>query len=53
MEVILIDEFVVPEESTVEFLERTRKIQSFVRTLPGFVGAFSTKKRMERVATIS
>ena len=45
MEVILIDEFVVPEESKVEFLERTRKIQSFVRTLPGFVEGFLYGKK--------
>jgi antibiotic biosynthesis monooxygenase (ABM) superfamily enzyme len=53
METILIDEFVVPEESKAEFLEGARKIQSFIRTLPGFVEGFLCEKRMGRAVTIS
>jgi heme-degrading monooxygenase HmoA len=45
MEVILIDEFIVPEESKAEFLEGARKIQSFIRTLPGFVEGFLHEKK--------
>ena len=45
MEVILIDEFIVPEESKAEFLEGTHKIQSFIRTLPGFVEGFLYEKK--------
>ena len=45
MEIILIDEFIVPEESKAEFLEGTRKIQSFIRTLPGFVEGFLYEKK--------
>ena len=45
METILIDEFIVPEESKAEFMEGARKIQSFVRTLPGFVEGFIYEKR--------
>ena len=53
METILIDEFIVPEESKAEFLERARKIQGFLRTLPVSSRAFFMKKRMERAGTIS
>ena len=45
MEIILIDEFIVPEESKAEFLERTGKIQSFIKTLPGFVEGFLHEKK--------
>ena len=45
METVLIDEFIVPEESKTEFLERARKIQSFLRTLPGFVEGFLYEKK--------
>ena len=45
MEIILIDEFIVPEESKAAFLEGTRKIQSFIRTLPGFVEGFLHEKK--------
>jgi heme-degrading monooxygenase HmoA len=45
MEIILIDEFIVPEESKAEFLKGTRKIQSFIRTLPGFVEGFLHEKK--------
>jgi len=45
MEIILIDEFIVPEESKAEFLEGTRKIQSFIRTLPGFLEGFLHEKQ--------
>ena len=45
METILIDEFIVPEESKAEFLEGARKVQSFIRTLPGFVEGFLYEKK--------
>lgn len=40
MEIVVIDIFVVPEESRAAFLEQTRKAQSLIRTLPGFVEGF-------------
>ncbi len=45
MEIILIDEFIVPEESKAELLERTGKIQSFIKALPGFVEGFLHEKK--------
>ncbi len=45
MELILIDEFIVPEESKAAFLDGTRKIQSLIRTLPGFVEGFLHEKK--------
>src|SRR5258708_1102399 len=45
METILIDEFIVPEKSKAEFLEGARKVQSFIRTLPGFVEGFLYEKK--------
>jgi heme-degrading monooxygenase HmoA len=40
MQKVLIDTFVVPPESQSKFLERTRTVQSFLKTLPGFVEGF-------------
>jgi heme-degrading monooxygenase HmoA len=40
VEVVLIDKFVVPEESKVAFLTEVRKSSAFLRTLPGFVEGF-------------
>lgn len=37
MHVVLIDTFIVPEDSKAAFLERTHSIQTFIKTLPGFV----------------
>ena len=45
MERVLIDTFIVPEESKAEFLEGARKSQSFIRTLPGFVEGFLYEKK--------
>jgi heme-degrading monooxygenase HmoA len=45
MEKVLIDEFIVPEESKAAFLEGARKVQSFIRTLPGFVEGFIYEKK--------
>ena len=45
METILIDEFIVPEESKAEFLERAPTVQSLLRTLPGFVEGFLYEKK--------
>ena len=40
MEKVLIDIFIVPQESKAEFLEQTRKVQTFIRSLPGFVEGY-------------
>jgi heme-degrading monooxygenase HmoA len=45
MQKVLIDQFVVPEESQAPFLEAARKSQNFVKTLPGFVEGFLYEKR--------
>ena len=45
MEKVLIDAFVVPEESKAAFLEGARQAQSFLRTLPGFVEGFLYEKQ--------
>ena len=40
MEVVLIDKFIVAEESKTAFLAEVRKSSAFLRTLPGFVEGF-------------
>lgn len=40
MEVVLIDKFIVPDESKATFLAEVRKSSAFLRTLPGFVEGF-------------
>jgi heme-degrading monooxygenase HmoA len=40
METVLIDTFIVPEESKARFLEEVHKSASFLRTLPGFVEGY-------------
>ncbi len=40
MQKTLVDKFIVPEESKDEFLARSRKVQGFLKTLPGFVEGF-------------
>lgn len=40
MEIVLIDKFIVPEESKVAFLTEVRKSSAFLRTLPGFIEGF-------------
>ena len=44
MQKVLIDVFVVPEESISPFLDRSRQVQAFLRTLPGFVEGFLFEK---------
>jgi heme-degrading monooxygenase HmoA len=44
MQKVLIDTFFIPEESKSEFLDRSRQIQTFLRTLPGFVEGFLYEK---------
>jgi heme-degrading monooxygenase HmoA len=44
MQTILIDTFVVPEESKSIFLDRSRQVQAFLRTFPGFVEGFLHEK---------
>ena len=40
MEVVLIDKFVVPEESKAQFFAEVKKSSAFLRTLPGFIEGF-------------
>jgi heme-degrading monooxygenase HmoA len=44
LETILIDKFIVPEESRTRFLEEVHKSAAFLRTLPGFVEGFIYEK---------
>jgi heme-degrading monooxygenase HmoA len=44
MERVLIDKFIVPEESKSAFLEAVRTSVSFLKTLPGFVEGFVYEK---------
>ncbi|HMD41324.1 MAG TPA: hypothetical protein VKH15_18700 [Candidatus Acidoferrum sp.] len=45
MQKTLVDTFIVPEESKDIFRERTRSIQNFLKTLPGFVEGFTYEKK--------
>jgi len=45
MQTVLIDKFKVPEESRTAFLETSRKIQSVLKTLPGFIEGFVYERR--------
>lgn len=40
MEVVLIDKFIIPEESKAQFFAEVTKSSAFLRTLPGFVEGF-------------
>ena len=40
MEIVLIDTFIVPEESKTEFRKGAAEAQSFVGSLPGYVEGF-------------
>jgi heme-degrading monooxygenase HmoA len=44
MQEVLIDAFVIPGEFRQPFLERARAVQSFLKTLPGFVEGFLHEK---------
>jgi heme-degrading monooxygenase HmoA len=44
MEIVLIDKFIVPEESKETFLEAVHRSAAFLRTLPGFVEGFVYEK---------
>ena len=44
MQKVLVDTFIVPEGSKTEFLERARRVQLFLKTLPGFVEGFVYEK---------
>ena len=44
MQKILVDTFVLPEESKAAFLVETRRIQNFLKTLPGFVEGYVYEK---------
>jgi|SRR5579871_5079252 len=45
MQIALIDTFIVPEESKAALLERSRAVQSFLKTLPGFVEGYVYEKK--------
>lgn len=40
MEIVLIDTFIIPRGSKDAFLARARRVQDFVKTLPGFIEGF-------------
>ncbi len=40
MEIVLIDTFTVPQQSTNEFREAAIKAQNFIKTLPGYVEGY-------------
>jgi heme-degrading monooxygenase HmoA len=44
VEIVLIDKFIVPDGSKSAFLEATRKVQRFLKALPGFVEGFVYEK---------
>src|SRR3981081_1449543 len=44
MEKVLIDKFIVPEESKAEVIEAAHRAQRFIRTLPGFIEGFLYQK---------
>jgi len=44
MQKVLIDTFIVPEESKSKFLDAVRESASFIRTLPGYVEGFVHEK---------
>ena len=45
MEKVLVDAFIVPEESREAFLEGARRVQRFLKTLPGFVEGFLLERK--------
>ncbi len=45
MEKVLVDAFIVPEESREAFLEGARRVQGFLETLPGFVEGFLLERK--------
>ena len=45
MERVLIDSFVVPEESRDAFLEQVRQTQGYIKTLPGFIEGYVYENR--------
>ena len=51
MEIVLVDKFIVPEGAKSAFLEATRRVQRFLKTLPGFVEGFVYEKQKEKVVT--
>jgi heme-degrading monooxygenase HmoA len=44
MEIVLIDRFVVPEDSKAQFVQEVRRSAALIRTLPGFVEGFVYEK---------
>jgi heme-degrading monooxygenase HmoA len=44
LETVLIDKFIVPEESKVAFLQEVQKSATYLKTLPGFVEGFVYEK---------
>jgi heme-degrading monooxygenase HmoA len=46
MEIVLLDMFVVPDESKSALLETSRSVQDVIKTLPGFVEGYVYEKRV-------
>jgi heme-degrading monooxygenase HmoA len=44
MQIVLIDQFRVPEESKAELVVQMKRVQGFLKTLPGFVEGFVYEK---------
>ena len=44
MVIVLVDKFIVPEESKEQFLEQVHKSANLLRTLPGFIEGFVYEK---------
>jgi heme-degrading monooxygenase HmoA len=44
VEIVLIDKFIVPEESKAKFLQEVRRSAAFVSKLPGFVEGYVHEK---------
>jgi len=42
---VVVDLFIVPAGATEEFLQATRQIQAFLKTLPGYIDGFLYEKQ--------
>jgi hypothetical protein len=45
VEIVVIDQFVVPPDAMSEFIETSGKVQNVLKTLPGFVAGFVYRRR--------
>lgn len=44
MQIVSTDLFIVPKESAAEFVEQSRVVQEFIKTVPGFIEGFTYEK---------